>query len=35
MDLQRMPKDVMEDIYYAMEHTSMKICRLFPLIVKI
>ena len=35
MDLQRMSKEFMEHKYCATEHISMKICRLFPLIVKI
>ena len=34
-DLQRMPKDVMEHRYCVTEQMSMKICRLFPLFVKI
>ena len=35
MGLQRMPKYVMEHRYWVMEHTSMKLCRLFPLFDKI
>ena len=35
MDLQRMPKHVMEHRYCVTKHISMKICRLFPLFVKI
>ena len=35
IDLQRMPKDLMEHRYCVTEHMSRKICRLFPLFVKI
>ena len=33
MNLQRMPKDVMEQRYCVTEHMAMKICRFFPLFV--
>ena len=35
IDLQRMSKDVIEHRYCVTEHISMKICRLFPLFIKI
>ena len=35
MNLQRMPKDFTELRYCVTEHIDMKICRLFPLFVKI
>ena len=35
MALQRMPKDVIEHRYCVTEHIPMKICRLFPILVKI
>ena len=35
MDLQRRPKNVMEHRYCITELISMKICRLFPLFVRV